>query len=59
MYVEKKGIKSHGLKLLSVTLANCGTPVMGNYGKIKKLQIVFTIHDTIRRLLVIDQRGNS
>ena len=35
-------IKDKGVEL-SVASAIYGTPVMGKYGKIKKLQIVFTI----------------
>ena len=31
------------LEILSVTFANYGTTVMGNYDKIRKLQIVFTV----------------
>ena len=44
--VSKKGLKRHGfkVKIPSVTLANYVTTVIGNYGKIMKLQIVlFTI----------------
>ena len=43
--VSKKRSNSHGfkIKIPSVTLANYGTTVMGNYGKIMKLQKVITI----------------